>query len=61
MIAFAMPLNKKPAQVPNKDETPRPRPADNSPFGSAPKRPAKPEYDQRSIWPSDSEDGESRR
>jgi hypothetical protein len=57
MIGFAMPdEGEKPTtQTPDQDETPRPVPADNSPFGSAPKTPAKPEYDERSLWPGDLE------
>ena len=55
MIGFAMPdEDDKPAAKPSDEgETTRPTPADNSPFGSAPSRPAKPEYDQRSLWPED--------
>jgi hypothetical protein len=55
MIGFAMQEDEKPAQDSDKGETPRPLPAPNSPFGAAPQRPAKPEYDQRSLWPSESE------
>jgi len=55
MITFAMSDEKKPVQHVGKNETPRPLPAPNSPFGSAPKMPAKPEYDQRSLWPSETE------
>ena len=55
MIAFAMPDedDKPAAETPQQGETPRPEPAPNSPFGSAPKRPAKPEYDERSLWPGE--------
>jgi hypothetical protein len=59
MIRVTMPEEQKPAPTPDKGETPRPIPAPNSPFGSAPRTEAKPEYDQRSLWPSD-KDGSRR-
>jgi hypothetical protein len=55
MIGFAMAEDEKPTQAPDKGETPRPLPAPNSPFGVAPQKPAKPEYDERSLWPSETE------
>lgn len=55
MIGNAMPEDEKPAQTPDIGETPRPTPAPNSPFGTAPQKPAKPEYDERSLWPDDNE------
>jgi hypothetical protein len=58
MITYTMPDDRKLPQDREKAEAPRPLPAPNSPFGSAPQKPAKPEYDQRSLWPVGKGDSE---